>query len=100
MKVVASFLIENAGVPAACRAGKDRRQAQKIVKAVTSARKKLAKAASAEGARKRRLLDGVAAKLEQANARARKLEGTLSPACHAALTELATAGQGKASCLQ
>jgi hypothetical protein len=100
MKVVASFLIENAGTPAACRAGKDRRRAQRIVKAVTSARKKLAKAASAPEARKQRLLDGAAAKLEQASTLAAKLAKKLSPACHAALAELTSAGQGKAGCLQ
>jgi hypothetical protein len=100
MKVVASFLIDNAGTPAACRAGKDRRRAQKVVKAMTSARKKLARAAAAPEAKKQRLLDGAAAKLAQASTLAGKLASRLSPACHAALTELTSDGHGKAGCLQ
>jgi hypothetical protein len=67
---------------------------------MTSARKKLAKAASTTGARQRRLLERAAAKLEQASRCAAKLEGALSPTCHAALAELVRAGRGQASCLQ
>jgi hypothetical protein len=98
--VVASFLTDAAGMPASCRGRKDRRRAQKILKLMTSARKKLAKAASTTGARQGRLLERATAKLEQASGRAAKLEGVLSPGCHAALAEVVGAGRGQASCLR
>jgi hypothetical protein len=99
-KLVVSFLIEAGKVPPACGAGRDTRRARKVVKLMTTARRKFAKAAAAPENRRQRLLARATAKLAQAAARTEKLAGVLSPGCHAALASATTSGRSHAGCLR
>jgi hypothetical protein len=97
---VASALAHLAEPPAECAAKKDRRRAKAVLKLVTAAGKKVARSSSATGPRQEKLLQKAAAKLEKAGTRTAALEGKLSTACHAALTQQIGAATEQGACLE